>query len=195
MALGFETGNTFLWMLGLALLGGLILNVMPCVLPVLSVKLMNVVGKVGQDRQRVRLGFLVSSAGILAAFVVLAFATILAKASGALVGWGFQFQQPAFLVVLALICTAFAANLWDLFDIQPPTAIIGRVQRWMRAASLEISPPASSRRSWQRLARLPSSALPSRSRSSKDRLEFWPSLRRSVSGWHCPVWQSRRSLV
>jgi suppressor for copper-sensitivity B len=126
MALGLES-STFVWMLGLALLGGLILNVMPCVLPVLSVKLMNVAGKSGRDGRHVRLGFLVSSAGVLAAFIVLAVATILAKATGAMVGWGFQFQQPVFLVALALICTAFAANLWGLFDIQLPAALLNRV--------------------------------------------------------------------
>lgn len=126
MVLASESGQ-FVGMLGLALLGGLILNVMPCVLPVLSVKLMNVAGKAGRDRRHVRLGFLISSAGILAAFIVLAAATVGAKAAGAMVGWGFQFQQPAFLVVLALICTAFAANLWGLFDIRLPVAIATRI--------------------------------------------------------------------
>lgn len=126
MALGTESAP-IIGMLGLALLGGLILNIMPCVLPVLSVKLMNVAGKAGQDRQQVRLGFLLSSAGILAAFIVLALATVLAQAAGVMVGWGFQFQQPAFLVALALICTAFAANLWSLFEIRLPLAVAARV--------------------------------------------------------------------
>ncbi len=126
MALGAES-NPIAGMLAPALLGGLILNVMPCVLPVLSIKLMNVAGKAGRDRRHVRLGFLISSAGILAAFIVLAAATVGAKAAGAMVGWGFQFQQPAFLVVLALICVTFAANLWGLFDIGLPVAVATRI--------------------------------------------------------------------
>jgi suppressor for copper-sensitivity B len=113
--------------LGLALVGGLILNLMPCVLPVLSIKLMGVVTKGGLSRREVRLGFLASAAGILFAFMVLAAATIAAKAAGVAVGWGMQFQHPVFLIALALLCTLFAANLWNLFEIRLPPAIANRI--------------------------------------------------------------------
>jgi suppressor for copper-sensitivity B len=63
-------GEELLAILGLALVGGLILNLMPCVLPVLSIKLMGVVTKSGLSRREVRLGFLASAAGILFAFMV-----------------------------------------------------------------------------------------------------------------------------
>jgi len=106
--------------LGLALVGGLILNLMPCVLPVLAVKLLGVVGKGGRSRRDVRLGFLASSAGILFTFLVLGAALIAAKAAGSAVGWGVQFQQPLFLVALALLCALFAGNLWGLFEIRLP---------------------------------------------------------------------------
>jgi suppressor for copper-sensitivity B len=113
--------------LGLALAGGLILNLMPCVLPVLSIKLMGVVTKGGLNRHEVRLGFLASAAGILFAFMVLATATIAARAAGLAVGWGMQFQHPLFLVALSLFCVLFAANLWDLFEIRLPPAIANRI--------------------------------------------------------------------
>jgi len=120
--------------LGLAVLGGLILNLMPCVLPVLSIKLLSVVGHGGGDRRAVRRGFLASAAGILAAFLLLAGILAALKAGGALVGWGIQFQQPAFLVAMTAVVTLFAANLWGFFEIPLPrlfahSAGIGRATR------------------------------------------------------------------
>lgn len=107
-------------MLGLALAGGLILNLMPCVLPVLSLKLLGVVGHGGKERRAIRMSFLASAAGVLATFLVLAGATIAVKAAGHAVGWGIQFQMPAFLTALAAICVLFAANLWGLFEFRLP---------------------------------------------------------------------------
>ncbi len=113
-------GPAFAMILALALLGGLILNLMPCVLPVLSMKLLSVVGHGGGEPARVRAGFLASSAGILVSFVVLATAAVAVKAAGLSVGWGIQFQQPVFLIAMALIVTLFAANMWGLFEIRLP---------------------------------------------------------------------------
>jgi len=112
-------GDGMLAILGLALVGGLILNLMPCVLPVLAIKLLGVVSKGGRSRRDVRLGFLASSAGILFTFLVLGAATVAAKAAGSAVGWGVQFQHSLFLVALALLCVLFAGNLWDLFETLP----------------------------------------------------------------------------
>ena len=104
----------------LAVLGGLILNLMPCVLPVLSIKLLGVVGHGGGENRTVRLSFVASAAGILAAFAVLAAALIALKAGGIIVGWGIQFQQPWFLIAMTLMVTAFACNLWGFFEIRLP---------------------------------------------------------------------------
>ena len=109
--------------LGLALLGGLILNLMPCVLPVLSLKLLGLVGHGGGAARTVRLSFIASSGGILFAFLVLAGALIALKSAGAAIGWGIQFQQPWFLAAMILVTTLFAANLWGLFEIHLPEAI------------------------------------------------------------------------
>lgn len=120
-----EVGSFFslAWVLALALAGGLILNLMPCVLPVLSIKLLGVIGHGGGERRPVRLGFLASAAGILVSFWVLAAGLSGLKAAGQIVGWGIQFQQPWFLVAMALIVTLFAANLWGFFEIGLPRAI------------------------------------------------------------------------
>jgi suppressor for copper-sensitivity B len=117
---------SFIAMLVAALLGGIILNVMPCVLPVLSLKLLGLVGHDGEDRRHLRLSFLASAAGILTAFAALAGALAALKAGGAMVGWGIQFQQPWFLVAMTLVLTIFAANLWGWFEVPLP-ATIGRL--------------------------------------------------------------------
>jgi len=113
-------------MLLVALLGGLILNVMPCVLPVLSLKLLGLIGHDGEDRRHVRLGFLASAAGILVAFAGLAAVLVVLKGMGSAVGWGIQFQQPWFLIAMMLVLTLFAANLWGWFEIPVP-AVVGRL--------------------------------------------------------------------
>ena len=106
-----------------ALAGGLLLNLMPCVLPVLSIKLLSAVSYGGQDRGRVRLSFLASAAGILFSFLVLAAGLIAVSAFGGAVGWGIQFQQPLFLAVMALIVTLFACNLFGFFEILLPAKL------------------------------------------------------------------------
>ncbi len=112
-------------MLVFALIGGFILNFMPCVLPVLALKLLGVVGQGGRERGAIRLSFLASAAGILFSFLVLAAALIALKSAGAAIGWGIQFQQPIFLAVLALILVLFAANLFGLFSVPLPSWLGG----------------------------------------------------------------------
>ncbi|MBE0531229.1 MAG: thioredoxin family protein [Rhodospirillales bacterium] len=111
--------------LGLALLGGLILNLMPCVLPVLSIKLLGVVSHGGRAPGEVRLSFIATAAGIVFSFLVLAAGLIGVKAAGGVIGWGIQFQQPSFLVAMAVIVTLFAGNLWGFFEIRLPAALGG----------------------------------------------------------------------
>ena len=114
-------------MLGVALLGGLILNLMPCVLPVLSLKLLSIVQHGGRAPAAVRAGFLASAAGILTSFLILAGALVAVKAAGGAVGWGIQFQQPLFLVFMVVLVTLFAANLWGLFELPLPRAVADRL--------------------------------------------------------------------
>lgn len=113
----------FARMIAVALLGGLILNVMPCVLPVLSLKLFGIAGTGGRERRHIRWGLLASAAGVIVAFLVLALATIALRAGGVAVGWGIQFQQPLFLIFVMAVVTLFAANLWGLFEVPLPSAV------------------------------------------------------------------------
>lgn len=113
------------WILLLGLVGGLILNAMPCVLPVLSLKVLGLVRSAGQSRRAVTLGALATSAGILLSFWALAAVAIAAKAAGTAVGWGVQFQEPTFVTALAVVVLLFALNLWGLFEIPLPTRLAG----------------------------------------------------------------------
>ena len=122
-AMGAESQTSLPMILALALLGGLILNLMPCVLPVLSIKLLGVVGHGGGQPRTVRLSFITSAAGILFSFMVLAGVLAVLKASGAAVGWGLQFQQPWFLTTMTLVVILFASNLWGFFEFRLPRAI------------------------------------------------------------------------
>ncbi|MEK9706437.1 MAG: protein-disulfide reductase DsbD domain-containing protein [Alphaproteobacteria bacterium] len=111
---------TLLSVMALALVGGLILNLMPCVLPVISIKLLSVVGHGGGDPKQVRLGFLATTAGIIVSFLALASLTVGVKSAGLAVGWGIQFQHPLFVVALVVVLTLFAANMWGLFEVRLP---------------------------------------------------------------------------
>ena len=113
--------------ISLALLGGLVLNLMPCVLPVLSLKLLALVGYAGAERRLARLGLLAAAAGVVVSFGVLATALIALKTAGAAIGWGIQFQQPWFLAGMALVTTLFAANLWDWLPLALPGGAASRV--------------------------------------------------------------------
>ncbi len=116
-------------MLGLAFLGGLVLNAMPCVLPILGVKLGGALRSVGREASHVRLGFLASAAGVLTFMWVLAAGLIAARLSGASVGWGLQFQDPTFLAIAVLLLTLFAANALGLFRIDLPAGLADRLAR------------------------------------------------------------------
>ena len=117
--------SALLGVLGIAFLGGLILNLMPCVLPVLSLKLLSVVRYGGAERGKVRRGFLASAAGILTSFLILGGVAIALKQAGVTVGWGIQFQQPIFLVAMTALVAGFAANLAGLFEIPLPRFLSG----------------------------------------------------------------------
>ena len=110
-----------------ALIGGLILNLMPCVLPVLSLKILSVVSHGGGDTRTVRHSFFITALGVVFSFLVLAGVTVALKSFGLALGWGVQFQQPAFLMFLILLLTFFAANLWGLFEIPLPRFLADRM--------------------------------------------------------------------
>jgi thiol:disulfide interchange protein len=96
---------------GLALLGGLLLNLMPCVLPVLSVKVLSLARHAGAARSVMRRHGLSYTAGVLAAFAVVAGALIALRGAGEQIGWGFQLQSPLFVTALTYVLFAMALGL------------------------------------------------------------------------------------
>jgi len=104
----------------LALLGGLILNLMPCVLPVLALKLSSVLSAVGAPRRQLRRRFLAGAAGIVTSFMLLAGGLAMLRLAGGTVGWGIQFQNPVFLAVMIGMLGIFALSLLDRVIIPVP---------------------------------------------------------------------------
>ncbi|MEC6882606.1 protein-disulfide reductase DsbD family protein [Photobacterium piscicola] len=113
-----STNGNILKVIGLALLGGLILNIMPCVLPVLGMKLSSVISAQGLARRQIRTQFLASAAGIIVSFWLLAVFLTVMKLSGQALGWGIQFQSPWFIGAMIAITVLFGANMLGLFEIR-----------------------------------------------------------------------------
>lgn len=110
----------------LAFLGGIILNVMPCVLPVISLKIMSFAKNANEDPKKLfRLG-LAFAAGVLFSFLLLAGAVIALQTAGEMIGWGFQFQSPGFVAALAAIIFLFALSLLGLFEVHIPLGALAR---------------------------------------------------------------------
>lgn len=102
-----------------AFIGGLILNVMPCVLPVIALKILGFVSEARSEPRRVRnLGF-IYAAGVLASFAAMAGIVIGIKAAGHHAGWGMQFGSPVFVVCLTILVTLVALNLFGVFEVTP----------------------------------------------------------------------------
>ncbi|WP_086464004.1 protein-disulfide reductase DsbD family protein [Oceanibaculum nanhaiense] len=108
-----------------ALLGGLILNLMPCVFPVLSMKALALVEQAGKQPAQVRLHALAYTGGILVSFAALAGLLAALKAGGTAVGWGFQFQSPIFVLLLAYLLFAVGLSLSGVFTIGGSVAGVG----------------------------------------------------------------------
>ncbi|HTH53643.1 MAG TPA: thioredoxin family protein [Edaphobacter sp.] len=108
---------TSLAAISLAFVGGIILNLMPCVFPVLFLKGLSLVQSSNEDRGRIRRHGLVYTLGILVSFWVIVAALLLLRAGGSEAGWGFQLQSPTFLAILASGIFFFALSLSGLFDL------------------------------------------------------------------------------
>lgn len=103
-----------------AFLGGLILNLMPCVLPVISLKLFGLIRHQNYTRAQLMKHNLSYTAGVIATFMSLAGVIVALKATGEEVGWGFQLQSPAFILIMMLILFVLSLNLFGLFEFVTP---------------------------------------------------------------------------
>ncbi len=100
-----------------ALVGGLILNLMPCVLPILAMKALSVATKAGAEKGEAKREGLAYGAGAILSFAALGLAVVLLRSSGEAVGWGFQLQQPAAVAGFALLIFAVGLNLSGVFEL------------------------------------------------------------------------------
>ncbi len=113
-----ETVGVTLWSaLGLAFVGGMLLNLMPCVFPVLFLKGLALVNASGEEQKRQRAHGLVYTLGILVSFWAVVGTLLVLRAGGSEFGWGFQLQSPSFVAVLASLLFFFALSLAGLFDV------------------------------------------------------------------------------
>lgn len=110
-----------------AFVGGIILNLMPCVLPVLSLKLFSLIKQAGQSRGRLVALGISTTAGILVSFWALAGIAAAIKAGGGAAGWGMQFQSPGFIAFMIVILTAFAMSFFGVFEIWLPWSATTRM--------------------------------------------------------------------
>src|SRR5690606_10366236 len=114
---GLTRGGLCWWLaLLLALGGGLVLTLMPCVLPVLSLKAIGL-AQSGESREHARKHALWYTAGVLASFVALGAAVLALRQAGLALGWGFQLQQPSVVAVLVYVIAAVGLSLSGVFSI------------------------------------------------------------------------------
>ena len=107
-----------------ALLAGLILNFMPCVLPVLGLKLGKVFSKKNKSNSEIRFGFLMTALGVIFSFVALSIILIMLRKFGVSISWGMQFQNEWFLLIMSIIIFIFSLNLFGLYEFRLPQFLI-----------------------------------------------------------------------
>lgn len=117
--------RSLLAILGLAFLGGLILNIMPCVLPVIALKILGFVNQSSDDQKRVRELGIIYMLGVLASFLVLAGLIISIKKATGAANWGFQMQNPYFVVSMTVLVTLIALNLFGVFEVTLGSSALG----------------------------------------------------------------------
>lgn len=108
-----------------AFVGGLILNLMPCVLPVISLKIFSFIRQSQEDPKKILQHGLIFSAGIILSFLSLAAILILLRLGGEKVGWGFQFQSPLFLIILSSIVLIMSLALFNVFVVGSSLTSVG----------------------------------------------------------------------
>ncbi len=102
----------------ISFIGGLILNIMPCVLPVLGIKLVSIIGNRKAPTSRIKAAFFATFLGILACFFLFFLMAMFLAEVGQVFNWGIQFQNPYFLIFLLLVLTFFTANMLGFFEVQ-----------------------------------------------------------------------------
>ncbi len=121
-----SSGVNSIWLaLLFSFIGGMILNLMPCVLPVLSIKIMRFIKQAQDAHTKPWQHGLVFTGGVLAAFWVLAIALLILKAGGEQLGWGFQLQSPTFLIILTAFMFLLGLSMFGVFEIGTSLTTVG----------------------------------------------------------------------
>ena len=121
-----SSGLSSIWLaLLFSFLGGIILNLMPCVLPVLSIKIMGFINQAHEEHSKSWQHGIIFTLGVLVSFWALAAILLILKAGGAQLGWGFQLQSPVFLIVLSSFMFLFGLNMFGVFEIGTSLTTVG----------------------------------------------------------------------
>lgn len=131
-----ESSTGVFALLFFAFLGGIILNLMPCVLPVLSLKLFSLIKQAGESRKRLLALGITTTAGILSSFWVLAAIVSIIKTSGGNAGWGMQFQSAGFIAFMVVILSVFAMSFFGAFEVWLPGSALTQMDAAGRKAGL-----------------------------------------------------------
>ena len=123
--------RSIIYFIILAFIGGFILNLMPCVLPVLSLKLYSFLTMLKDKKKKIRFNCILIVSGIITSFIVLASSVIILKTFGQIVGWGFQFQNKFFLIFILFIILFFSLNLLGIFEVLLPQNIQNKVDNFL----------------------------------------------------------------
>ena len=113
-----KANNNYIYFILISLLAGLILNVMPCVFPILSIKLMSVFSS---DQKNARVSFFTTAFGIIFSFILLGLVFLFLQYFKFSISWGMQFQQPYFLLFITLVIFLFMMNMFNQFEINLPS--------------------------------------------------------------------------
>ena len=119
-SLNLEINRTYIYYILISLIAGLILNVMPCVFPVLSIKLMSVFSS---DKYNTRVSFITTALGIITSFVLLGLIFLFLQYFNMSIAWGMQFQNPYFLIFITLVIFLFMMNMFGQFEIILPSKL------------------------------------------------------------------------
>ena len=126
-----EQNSKFIIIAIISLIAGFILNFMPCVLPVLSIKISRFISFKNSSQTIPKYDFLSTSFGIIVSFLILAIISIIIKIMGGSVGWGIHFQQPIFVALMLIIMLLFSASLFGLFNFNLPTFIYSKIDKYL----------------------------------------------------------------
>lgn len=118
--------QSILWILILAFLGGLLLNLMPCILPILTLKAISIVQGAYKHRES-RIEAIMYFLGVVFSFLTIATALITLRLSGEKIGWGFQMQSPVFVIIMIIIFFFIFLMLLDIITFKNPFSSVGRI--------------------------------------------------------------------